>query len=131
MTPPRIFHVDDNAEDLLLLRTAFEEAAATVAYDATSDSADALERLRQLAASGRAPSLVILDINMPVSGWDILRRMRGDPMLASVPVVMLSTSRRREDEELGGALAVRAYLVKPRTYGELLDLVPRLVELAS
>lgn len=131
MSGVRVFHIDDNTEDLFLLRTAIDESGAAIDYRATSDSAGAIDALRREADAGDRPHLVLLDINMPVNGWDILRSMRCDPRLAAVPVAMLSSSRRHEDEALGTALGVRACLVKPRNYGELLDLVPRLLTLAG
>ena len=129
MSGPRVFHVDDNPDDLLLMRMAIDESGADIDYRSTSDSAGAIAALRREAVLGDGPALILLDINMPVNGWDILRGMRGDAGLARLPVAILSSSRRLDDEATGAALGVRACLVKPRTYGELLALVPRLLSL--
>ena len=131
MSALRIFHVDDNPDDLFLLRTAIEESGAAVDYRPISDSHGALSVLRALSGSGQPPTLVLLDINMPVNGLDILRAIRGDAHLAALPVAILSSSRRHEDEQAATALGVRACLVKPRSYRDLLALIPRLVTLAN
>ena len=57
--------------------------------------------------------MVFLDLKMPrVDGWEVLRRMRGDPHTVDVPVVVISSSDRREDIQRSYTLGANSFLVK-------------------
>jgi DNA-binding response OmpR family regulator len=77
------------------------------------------EEALQLAAAER-PDLILLDVMMPVlNGFEVLRRLKGDPALATTPVIML-TAKGRERDVLGGLSAGAAdYIVKPFSLKEL------------
>ena len=67
---------------------------------------------------------VILDINMPrIDGFELLRRMKANDALVSVPVVMLTTEGQEQDKEQATMLGAAAYLVKPFKPTSLLALV--------
>jgi CheY-like chemotaxis protein len=76
-------------------------------------------------ASARRPALVVLDIMLPgIDGWEVLRRLRSDPELADVPVVVVSIV---DDPGEDDRPAVQGYLQKPfraatvnRVFDELL-----------
>lgn len=88
-----------------------------------ADGADAWERIR----TGR-PHVVILDGMLPgLDGLDVLRRMREDPALATIPVVMLTARRREQDIVNALSLGASDYLVKPFMPEELLARVERLL----
>ena len=72
------------------------------------DGLDALARLRQEAAD-----LVIADIEMPrLNGFGLIEAMKKDPKLEKIPVIIVSSIERREDQERGLALGADAYIVK-------------------
>ena len=72
------------------------------------------------------PDLVILDIMMPeVSGIDILRQMRGDPALVSIPVVVVSAKSMPADIKSGLEAGASLYLTKPVGFLELKEAVER------
>src|SRR5215208_4828104 len=72
------------------------------------------------------PDLIILDIMMPeVSGLDILRQMRGDPALVSVPVVVVSAKSMPADIKNGLEAGASIYLTKPVGFLELKEAVER------
>jgi CheY-like chemotaxis protein len=72
------------------------------------------------------PDLVILDIMMPeVSGIDVLRQMRGDPALVSIPVVVVSAKSMPSDIKNGLEAGASIYLTKPVGFLELKDAVER------
>ncbi|MFT3788137.1 MAG: HDOD domain-containing protein [Tepidisphaeraceae bacterium] len=65
------------------------------------------------ALAGSRPDLLLLDANMPdVNGIDVLRRVRSDPRLADLPVIVLSAVKRREIVAACARLGVRDYLLK-------------------
>jgi two-component system phosphate regulon response regulator PhoB len=72
------------------------------------------------------PDIVLLDIMMPeVSGLDILRRMRQDPALANIPVVVVSAKSMPADIRNGMEAGASTYLTKPVGFLELKEAVER------
>jgi CheY-like chemotaxis protein len=70
------------------------------------------------------PDIVILDIMMPeVSGLDILRQMRQDPELVSIPVVVVSAKSMPVDIRIGIEAGASTYLTKPVGFLELKEAV--------
>jgi DNA-binding response OmpR family regulator len=74
------------------------------------------------------PDLIIMDIMMPdVSGLDVLRQMRSNPALASIPVVIVSAKAAAEDIRTGLDAGASIYLTKPVAYIDLKNAVDSLV----
>ena len=74
------------------------------------------------------PHLVLLDIMMPLkSGYEVCRRIRGDPALRQMKVVMLSAKGRESDAQEGLALGADAYVTKPFSTKGLLAQVRELL----
>lgn len=83
-------------------------------------SASAGDQGLSLAAAER-PDLILLDVLMPrTDGWTVLARLKADPALAAIPVVMISVTR---NQQLGIALGAADYLVKPVARKALLDVL--------
>lgn len=92
------------------------------------DGADALDYLYRRGIHANRipgnPAMVLLDLKMPkVDGLEVLRVLKSDPNLNTVPVVLLTSS--REDRDLTEAyrLGVNAYVVKPVGFGPFLESV--------
>ena len=93
----------------ILTLEGFETATAT-------NGRDALEYLRR----SDAPQLILLDLMMPVmDGWEFQRERSRDPILADVPVVVLSAM----DETRAAGAATHEFLKKPLDFDRLLQLV--------
>jgi DNA-binding response OmpR family regulator len=76
--------------------------------------------------STEKPDVVILDIMMPeISGLDILRQMRKNPELASIPVVVVSAKGMPADIKLGMEAGAFIYLTKPVGFVELKEAIER------
>lgn len=74
------------------------------------------------------PDLILLDIMMPdVSGLDVLRYMRKEPALASIPVVVVSAKATPADIKAGLDAGATVYLTKPVSYVDLKDAVDGLI----
>jgi two-component system chemotaxis sensor kinase CheA len=73
--------------------------------------------------------LIISDIQMPrMNGFELLAALKKDPALNQIPVVMVTSLERREDQEQGLALGADAYIVK-QTFDqvELLDVIRQIL----
>ena len=121
-----ILVVDDSSADLMLAREVFSEYHAWVSIETCEGGAQALLRLRD--GQLPLPDMVILDLNMPgVSGFDVLRQMKEDPLLRPIPVVVLSTSASPADVQRAYALYANAYMVKTENFTAFLAQVEDLL----
>lgn len=112
----RVLIAEDNADHLLLAEMALR-ALPSVKVD-TIGAHDGQEALAILNGEGThattpLPDLVLLDLSMPrVDGLTVLREMRKNPSLASLPVVVLTSSSRPEDIDAAYAYGANSYVVK-------------------
>jgi CheY-like chemotaxis protein len=116
LQPIEVLLVEDDPGDELLTREAFEENKISNRLHIARDGAEALDFLYRRGAHTRAPrvDLVLLDLNLPkYDGRQILERIRADPDLTHVPVVILTTSSAEEDVLRSYKLHANAYVTKP------------------
>ncbi|HZU36053.1 MAG TPA: response regulator, partial [Gemmataceae bacterium] len=73
------------------------------------------------------PAVVLLDLKLPrVDGMEVLRQLKSDASLRTVPVVMLTSSREEQDLLSSYNLGVNAYVVKPVDFGEFVQALNKL-----
>lgn len=123
-----ILLADDNEDDLELEMRALAQYRLANELVVVHDGAEALDFLyRRGEFSNRNPSdplVVLLDINMPkINGLEVLEKMKADPQLRLVPVVMLTSSRQGPDVERCYQLGANAYVLKPVDFGQFADAV--------
>ncbi len=105
----RIAIIDDNEPTQTLLHDAFDEKGwESVPFTTGRGAVDNLKHVH--------PDLVVLDLwlDPPLTGWDILEEMAGDPATSAIPVILCSwdaASLRRDEDETDDRVV--AYLVKP------------------
>jgi CheY-like chemotaxis protein len=112
--PINILLVEDDADDIELTRRALERAKVRNQIWTVTDGAAALAFLRGEKPHQDAPrpDLVLLDLNLPrLDGRDVLLRIREDPQLRGLAVVVLTAS--DEEHEHLASLAADAFLTKP------------------
>ncbi|HEY8572827.1 response regulator [Phenylobacterium sp.] len=113
------------ADDDPLLRAILEHKLSAAGYQVTSveDGRAALDEVEALR-----PNLVVLDAMMPVmDGFEALRRLKANPSLNDVAVVMLTALKRDEDILSALKLGAADYLAKPFNPDELVARLDRLV----
>ena len=116
-----ILLVEDSEDDILFLRRAFRKTGLAVTFEVAYDGLEAVERL---SADASPFTHVLLDLKLPKkSGLEVLEWLRGRPDLASLPVIVLTSSREKSDVDRARALGVDDYFVKPVSFVELVDLV--------
>lgn len=124
-----ILLVEDDPEEVELILDALKEAAK-IANDVVvaRDGAEALDYLKRQGAFAARPAgdpvVVLLDIKLPkLSGIEVLRVIKADEKLKTVPVVMLTSSREQSDLKECYELGVNAYAVKPVKFDEFVTAV--------
>jgi len=114
-----ILIIEDNDSDLELALRALRKANLTNKILALRDGTQAVEYLfAEGDYAGRDvqshPRLVLLDLNLPkIDGIEVLRRIKGDPRTASIPVVVLTSSNEERDRVATYALGANSFIVKP------------------
>lgn len=117
-TTRKILLVEDNPGDVRLIREALKEIPEVGRLRAVGSVDEALELLlrRGKYADAQRPSVILLDLNLPRRhGLDLLREMKGHPDIATIPVVVLTSSASAEDRRLALANAARSFVTKPNT----------------
>lgn len=130
-TAVRILIVEDDPKDLELTLLALEEYHVGNEIVIAHDGAEALDYLYRRGkfkdVSRGNPVMVLLDLKLPkVSGLDVLRQIRADEKLKTIPVVILTSSREEKDVVEGYRLGINAYVVKPVDFHEFVDAIKQL-----
>ncbi len=124
-----ILLVEDDPGDQELTRRALEEGKVRNELFIVQDGEEALDYLYhrgkyQDANLSPRPDLILLDLNMPkLNGKQVLERIRMDPELRRLAVVILTTSRQEEDIIRTYDLGVNSYITKPVDFEQLTRLV--------
>jgi CheY-like chemotaxis protein len=122
---PNILVIDDDENYPRIMKEAVRAAKlpATITWLESGEKGLAhLEEKAKERGSNGLPSLIFLDINMPgMNGFEVLRRLRENKALPSLPVIMLSVSQSPDDINQAYRLGANAYLSKPTDFQELQD----------
>jgi two-component system response regulator len=128
-TAHAILLVEDNPADVEITRRALRESAAPVELIVVRDGQEALDYvLRQgshaASESWRRPELILLDLNLPrLTGREVLERLRATEPFRSVPVVVLTTSKRPEDVRALYAAGANTYIEKPQDFKQFVEVL--------
>jgi len=125
--PITILMADDDADDRQLTNDALEDARLINDMRFVENGEELLDYLRREGkfappAEAPRPGLILLDLNMPrKDGRTVLKEIKSDPDLRTIPVVVLTTSKSDEDIYRSYDLGVNSYIVKPVTFEALVD----------
>jgi len=127
--PVQILLVEDNRMDIELTLDAFEQVHLANHINVVENGQQALDYLYGLEQYADRkqyplPDLILLDLKMPgVDGHEVLRRIKGEPGLKRIPVIILTSSREEGDLELSYDQGANSYLVKPVSFDEFMKVV--------
>jgi len=123
----RILWAEDGLDDQYLIKHALSQLPLAPKVDFVEDGQAALEALD----AGR-PSLVVLDLNMPIlDGVSTLRRLKAADATKAIPVVVFSTGREETAVQTCKRLGVVDYIQKPFHYNDFTTAVARICEIAK
>jgi CheY-like chemotaxis protein len=127
--PIRIVVADDDADDRMMIKDAFEEAKLGNPVDFVEDGVELLEYLRREGAYKHMakqpyPGFILLDLNMPrKDGRTALKEIKESAELHRIPIVILTTSKAEEDIIKTYNLGVNSFICKPVSFDGLVEIV--------
>jgi two-component system, chemotaxis family, response regulator Rcp1 len=135
MIPTRSdFHIlliEDSRADAKIIERALREGDVSHRLTVIPDGRHALDYLFSVrdesVPTDREPDLILLDLNLPgMDGCQVLTRIKSDPFLRAIPVVILTTSNREEDIVQTYQAGANTYIPKPAEYPSYRELVATL-----
>lgn len=123
-----ILLAEDNSKDVELTLTALAEHNLANEVIVACDGEEALDYLLRRGRFRERPednpAVILLDLKMPrVDGLEVLRRIKSDDRLKTIPVVMLTSSREERDLIESYRLGINAYVVKPVGFDQFVKAV--------
>jgi CheY-like chemotaxis protein len=124
--PVEILLVEDNEGDIGLIEEVFEEVRIRNILHVATDGEDAILFLHgegKFSGSPR-PDMILLDLNLPKKdGREVLKEVKEDRNLKSIPVVILTTSGAEKDILRAYELHTNAYVTKPLDFDQFIKVV--------
>ncbi|RYG31869.1 response regulator [bacterium] len=122
---------DDDPEDCMLATEALAESRLANDVRTVGDGQELMDYLnREGKYAGQdipRPGLILLDLNMPrMDGREALSRIKADPELRRIPVVVLTTSKAEEDVFRSYDLGANSYITKPVTFDSMVSVTQAL-----
>jgi two-component system response regulator len=132
MSDKRILLVEDNPDDEALTLRALKKNNIANEVVVAHDGEEALDYLFARGAhAGRQaddfPAVVLLDLKLPkVDGLEVLEQVRQDPRTATLPIVVLTSSKEQEDVAKSYAKGANSYIRKPVDFNQFIEAVRQL-----
>ena len=127
--PIRILVAEDDIDDRMMIKDAFEESKLGNPVDFVEDGVQLMDYLQRAGeykhmASQPYPGFILLDLNMPrKDGRTALREIKSSPILQRIPIIILTTSKAEEDIVRTYNLGVNSFICKPVTFDSLVEIV--------
>lgn len=117
----QVLLVEDNEGDVRLIKEAFSESKVDKNFTVARDGEDALNYLygKGKYTERTKPDIILLDINLPKkNGFEVLEKIKNDPELKKIPVIMLSSSSSEDHIAKSYDLSANCYVTKPVDFDE-------------
>ncbi len=127
--PITILMADDDADDRLMTKEAFEESRLANDLRFVEDGVELMDYLQRRGkysdpATSPRPGLILLDLNMPKKdGREALKEIKADPNLKCIRTVVLTTSKAEEDIYRTYDLGASSYITKPVTFAGMAEVI--------
>lgn len=124
-----ILIADDDIDDIEFIRDAFDRSSFSKALQIFRNGDTLMDYLHEAKKayeqeSGPLPDLLLLDLNMPMKdGYEVLKEIVEDAILNNVPVIVISSSPRVDEEERCAKMGSKRYYKKPVSMAEYDELV--------
>ncbi len=131
LSQAHILLVEDNEGDIILTIDAFEESKIGSVISVARNGQEALDFLYKKGefTNVQKPDLILLDINMPIfNGHEVLEKIKNDPFLKKIPVIMLTTSSNQQDIDRAYENHANSYITKLIEIQDFLDAILKIEE---
>jgi len=133
MNMKKILLVEDNQNDIELTKRAFRKCKYSndIKMDIVTDGAEALEYFysKEKKHDGDDPYLILLDLNIPkINGFQVLKKIKNDDKLKFIPIVVLTSSREKEDMIKSYDFGANGYIQKPIDLTEFIEAMHKIGE---
>ncbi len=124
-----ILYADDDVDDRMLAADAMRESRLAQRLEVVEDGSQLLAYLRRQGPwvdpdRSPWPGVILLDLNMPgMDGRQALTAIKADPQLATIPVVVLTTSQAADDITRCYVVGASSYITKPVTFAGLVQVM--------
>jgi CheY-like chemotaxis protein len=128
-----ILMADDDPDDCLLVKDALAENRLTVSLNIVANGRDLLDYLYRQGKyrteeTAHQPDLIFLDLNMPgKDGREALKQIKADTELKLIPIVILTTSKAKEDVLESYGLGANSFITKPASFKSLCKVLKTVV----
>jgi len=120
--PSRILVIEDNEDNLSLMRLLLERANYEVL--AATNGFAGLE-----AARAEQPNLILLDLAMPeMDGWEVARELKNDIVTRNIPIIAVTAHALPKDRERAVEAGCNAFIVKPFSVSKLISEIENLLD---
>ena len=126
---PKLLIVEDNPDHTEMIQIALSSDNLLNKIYTVTNGEEALDYLYRRGeyidkSKSPRPSLVLLDIKLPrIDGFEVLRHIKSDENLKSIPVILLTTSTEKSEIKRGYEYGANSYVTKPLRFGEFMDRV--------
>ena len=116
----RLVIADDDEDDCYLLELALRSSNQNIEITTVPDAV----QLFQFLESATPPSVLILDLNLPlIDGFEVLKRLKSDDRLSTMAVIVITTSGVEADVKRAYQLGANAFITKPDVYSDLQKII--------
>jgi len=129
LKPANVLLVEDNEDDVELTLEALEDSRVRMDIQVVRDGMSAMAFLRREDAYSDKPrpDLILLDLNLPLmDGREVLKKIREDPNLTDIPVVVLTTSEDDGDILKAYKLHANCYISKPVDFTQFTEIIKQI-----
>jgi two-component system response regulator len=132
MKPVVILLVEDNPDHVLIIKRGLKANNVVNEVNVAKDGQEAMDYLLQQGAfsdpdAAPRPGLILLDIKLPkLDGFEVLQRIKQNPSLKPIPVVILTSSDQEVDIAKGYGEGANSYVSKPMQFSEFTEKVRKL-----
>ncbi len=129
LKPANVLLVEDNEDDVELTLEALEDSRVRMEIHVVSNGMSAMAFLRRENGytDKPRPDLILLDLNLPLmDGREVLKKIREDPDLTDIPIVVLTTSEDEEDILKAYKLHANCYISKPVDFSQFTEIIKQI-----
>jgi CheY-like chemotaxis protein len=125
---PCILIAEDDPDDALMLKDAFSEINQNnITF--LNNGKLLIEHIRHLLTANQLPNLILIDLNMPVlDGRSVIRELKNLEATKHIPLVVLSTSKNKDDIDSVMALGANEFFTKPASFSDLVGITGKIAD---